>query len=401
MRRALSDPPILALMVGQTFISAGLYYSFPALVLDWRAEFGWSVAQTMGAFSLALVVQGLVAQQSGHFIDKGLAVWSMAGGALLGAFCLGLLTYVDTLWQFYLLWGVLGLAMGLTLYEAVFALVIRARDKAARDSITAITLAAGFASSFAYLMTGYVSQLWDWKAAIWVLAALVVLVNLPLTFFAARQLEKDKGQTKASLERSLPEGATETSAPKPSMRPGFWPLTLGISLSALAIGIFTTHLLPLLLALGAASATAIFAAALVGPSQVIGRLLMVFAGKAVAARNLAIAGLAGMALGALMLLGATIIPFLVFAFALVYGVCYGVTSILRPLIIREALGSSSFGVTQGAVLKPAFFVFAAAPFVAAMVADAGGYVPVVLLCILALALGAVMLLSLPKPEHPD
>jgi hypothetical protein len=73
MRAAFTDPPVLTLTVGQIIVSAALCYPFPAMVLEWRAEFGWSFGQLMGAFSLALVVQGLVAKHSGRLIDRGFA----------------------------------------------------------------------------------------------------------------------------------------------------------------------------------------------------------------------------------------------------------------------------------------------------------------------------------------
>lgn len=390
MRAAFTDPPIVALMVGQTLISAAFYYVFPALVLEWRAEFGWSTGQIMGAFSLALGIQGLVAQKTGSLIDRGLALWSMTLGALLGAACLALLTRVDTLWQLYALWCVLGLAMGLTLYEAVFALVIRGRPETARDCITAITLVAGFASTIAYLLTAWVSQDFGWRTAVWVLIGLVLTLSVPLNAVAAQKLESR--ETAAAPSKSGKPAAIAS-------RPGYWPLTIGISLSALAIGIVMSHMLPLLAALGLASATAVLAASLVGPSQVAGRVVMTLAGRGIAGRSLAVAALAGMALAALILLGVQYAPLLVFVFAVVHGICYGLTSILRPLVIRETFGSQNFGALQGSVLRPAFFAFALSPFVAALIADLGGYLPVIVLCIAAQAVGALMLWHLPKTAN--
>jgi hypothetical protein len=57
------------------------------------------------------------------------------------------------LWQFYTVWAWLGLMMAATLYDAAFSIVTRARGARARAAITAITLAAGFASTLAYPLT--------------------------------------------------------------------------------------------------------------------------------------------------------------------------------------------------------------------------------------------------------
>jgi MFS family permease len=382
MRAALTDPPILALMVAQTLIWASIFYVFPALVLHWQDEFGWSSGQVMGAFSLALAIQGLASGRVGGLIDRGLAPLSMPTGAVLGALCLAALTQVQHLWQFYAVWAVMGLAMSLTLYDAAFALVVRGRDETARAGITAITLVAGFASTLAYPLTAWLSDLSGWRLAVWVLIGLVLAVNLPLATFAARRLERE------GAGRALPDA---TPAPEAWRRPGFWPVTLGFALSALAVGIVVSHLLPLLTAVGVGTASAVLAASMIGPAQVAGRIALTLGGARTAARTLSIIAFGGMGLAASLLFGAGALPAIVFAFALLHGMCTGIVSILRPVVIRETLGSRNFGAVQGAVVRPSLFAFAAAPFVAAMLADAGGYLPVLALCIMAQGAGAVLL----------
>ena len=51
-RAAWRDAPILAFMLSETVIWAAIFYVFPALVLHWQAEFGWSSTTAMGAFSV-------------------------------------------------------------------------------------------------------------------------------------------------------------------------------------------------------------------------------------------------------------------------------------------------------------------------------------------------------------
>ncbi|MFW5641903.1 MAG: MFS transporter [Roseicyclus sp.] len=387
MRQALSDPAVLALMVAQTLTWAAIFYVFPALVLHWQAEFGWTGGEAMGAFSLALAVQGLVAGRAGGLIDRGRAPLSMPGGVVLGCVGLALLTRVETLWQFYAVWAVMGLAMSLTLYDAAFALVIRGRHETARAAITAITLVAGFASTIAYPLTAWVSESAGWREAVWVLVALVLLLALPGAAFAARRLERDGARTAPPAH---------APGPAPRHRPGFLPLAIGLGLSALAVGIVTSHLLPLFAALGVASAVAVLAASLVGPAQVAGRIVLMTAGARGPARGLAAAALAGMGLAAAILLAAGAWPLAVLAFALLHGMFYGMVSILRPLAIRETLGPRDFGAVQGAVVRPSLMAFAAAPFVAALLADTLGYGAVIALCVAAQGAGAALLLRLPR-----
>ena len=64
------DGPILAFMIAETLVWAAIFYSFPAMVLQWQAEFGWSATAALGAFSLALGLQGLAAPWVGRAIDR-------------------------------------------------------------------------------------------------------------------------------------------------------------------------------------------------------------------------------------------------------------------------------------------------------------------------------------------
>jgi hypothetical protein len=110
-----------------------------------------------------------------------------------------------------------------------------------------------------------------------VLAALVLVVVLPLHRLAATQLEAEaQARDPASV---VPPPVTGAMA-----RHGFWPLGLGFALTALGAAILLTNLLPLMAALGVTGELAILAASVIGPAQVVGRILLTLAGARAAAR---------------------------------------------------------------------------------------------------------------------
>ncbi|RYG89219.1 MFS transporter [Loktanella sp. IMCC34160] len=382
MRAALSDPVVLAIMVSQLVVSTALYYLFPAMVMEWAEEFGWSLGQIMGAFSIALAIQGLTSRLAGRLIDLGKGPMVMMTGAVICATGLVLLTSTSAIWQFHLIWAGLGCAMGLTLYDTVFGLLVRSRDTAARDSIAAITLVTGLASSAAFTLTAQLGDTLGWRGILWLLAASVLCINLPLMRFAARRLERDRVRG--------PEAPRDRASGHSSAQ-GYWFLTSAMTLSALALGMILSHLLPLMAWLGLDSRTAFLAAALVGVSQVAGRLGIAVLGRERSAHSLAITCLLGLAVAPMLLLGSAVGPAFVFGFALLHGACYGISSIMRPLVIRDVLGHAGFGKSQGAVMGPAFMAFGAAPFLAAILADAAGYSAVLGVCVLAQALSAGLL----------
>lgn len=382
MRKALADPVVMAIMISQLVISTALYYLFPAMVLEWTGEFGWSLGHVMGAFSVALALQGLTSWRVGRWIDRGLGPAVMAMGALACVLGLLLLTRATTLWQFYAIWAGLGIAMGMTLYDAVFALLIRSRDHAAKDAIAAITLVSGLASSAAFVEMAILGETLGWRGILWLFAGCVFFINLPLIVFAARQLERVQTQ---------PQNRTAPPADHPLKKRSYWALTAAISLSALGLGMIVSHLLPMMNWLGAEARTAYFAAALIGPAQFAGRFWLAMSRRTWNQQTLAAACLLGLAIAPCFLLISSLGVAWLFAFAIMHGACYGISSIMRPLIIREALGHAGFGRSQGAVLAPAFMAFVAAPFLAALLADAHGYLSVLVVCILAQTLGAIFL----------
>ncbi len=379
------------MMVGQVTIWAAIFYSFPALVLEWQAEFGWSSSQVMGAFTLAIVIYAVLAPWNGRWIDSGFGPRTMPLASVLGAAGLLATTQVNGLVGFYLIWAVMGVAMSLGLYEACFALVTRARAADARRSITAITLVAGFASTLAYPLCGAIAAAYGWRAALWVMAAMVLLITLPTTIFGARRLEAEAADLPAPPK-------TEAAAASPSIlrQPGFLPLAAGFACASLATGMLLSHLLPMLSAQGVTGSLAITAAALVGPAQVVGRLTMMTLGRTAPPVPIAQIAMATLCVGAVLILAASGQPWLALGFAVAQGAGYGVITLMRPTAVREVLGQERFGAKAGAVSAPGLFAFALAPALGAFIADTFGYGALIWVAIAAPLIGMLCLLAAPR-----
>ena len=77
-------------------------------------------------------------------------------------------------------WVVIGLGMGSGLYESAFAALVRWRGRDARNSITGITLFAGFASTVGWPLSTWLEASFGWRQACFVWAGLHLLLGLPL-----------------------------------------------------------------------------------------------------------------------------------------------------------------------------------------------------------------------------
>ena len=100
-----------------------------------------------------------------------------------------------------------------------------------------------------------------------------------------------------------------------------------------------------------------------------------------------------MSVSALSLFGAGTTPALLVAFVLFQGAGYGVTSIMRPVVIAEFLGREDFGAIAGTLAIPFLTATAAAPTIAALIWEKGGYDWVIWLAFAAAVVGLLSMLT--------
>ena len=373
--------------VAETLVWATTYYMFPALLPAWEADLGWSKADLSAGFTLALVASALLAPLAGRLIDHGHGRAVLAGGALLAAAMLGMLSQVTALWQFILIWIGIGVAQSGTLYEAAFALLTRTMGAQAKRAITLVTLVAGFAGTISFPSAHGLVEVVGWRGTLLVFAAVALFLTMPLMWWAS----------------GAARGHSQGSAPAPSSRftetlgilrrPAIWFLGFAFAMIALDHGMVISHLLPILDDRGLHPEAAVLAAAMIGPMQVAGRLAMMAGERYVSTLAIACCCYLSLGLAAAALLGASILPGLVVAFVLFQGAGAGVSSIMRPVVVAELLGRRNFGVIAGLLAVPYVSGSAAAPTVAALVWQAGGYDRVLQLAIGLATLGLLALLA--------
>ena len=375
------------LAIAETVVWAALFYSFPALLLAWERDLSWSKTELSGAFTLALATSALLAPVAGRMIDRGWAQYTFTGSTLLGALCLAALSQITLLWQFYLIWMFIGVAMAGALYEPCFAFLTRVMGARSKQAITLVTLIAGFAGTMAFPGTHALLAFTDWRGTVLVLSMATTLIALPLIWFGCRSAREQEQHHAHTLSHSTAETLQVTH------QITFWLLAVSFAMIALGHGLVLTHLLPLLDEKGVSADTAVLAASMIGPMQVAGRLAMMAAERHVSMLTIAATCFVAMAMAAASLLGAGMVPMLLVTFVLLHGAGYGVTSIVRPVVTAELLGRRNFGLVAGLLAFPFLAASAASPTVAALVWEVGGYNLVIWVAIVGAALGLLALLG--------
>ena len=337
----------------QTLAWASSYYLPALLAAPLSNELGLPATRVFAAFTLALIISALVGPRAGRAIDELGGRTVLLATNVLFACGLAWLGLLQTEWQLWAAWALIGVAMGSGLYDAAFATLVRLYPATARDAITGITLIAGFASTVGWPLTSWWLETLGWRGTCLAWAGLHLILGIPLHSMLPKvqQLVRVETQTVAA-----PIGLERAEKPSRWLAPSL--------ASVFAITWFTStamaaHLPALLEAQGLSPAAALSVAMLVGPAQVAGRVLefgwlrqmhpLLSARLAASAHPLGVVGL--MALG----------PAGAWLFASLHGAGNGILTIAKGTLPLVIFGASGYGQRQGWLMAPARIAQALAP----------------------------------------
>ena len=353
------------LALGQTLTYAGVYYAFPALLPDLQAATGWSVAELAFGPTLGFLVMAALTPFTGRWVDRGWGGEMLTYAPILAAVGVAGLGLAGSPLIWWAIWAVIGAAQACCLYESCFAFLTRRLGGEARGAITKVTLVAGFAGTLAFPLGDFLGRVLGGQGALIAFAGLMLLA-VPINAFAVRSLRRMERAGGLAVEHA--PGALADAM----RRPAFWAIAAVFGMIWLNHGILLTYVLMLFADRGAGAAMAVLAASCIGPSQVLGRLVLLFQGARIGNARATVWSLVGVVLAGLALLSAGWWPLLIFAFAALQGAGAGLLSILRPMLIADILGRRGFGTISGAVAVAPILASAAAPSVGAGLLHFGG-----------------------------
>ncbi len=311
------------------------------------ASFGLSPVWVFGAFSMAMVVSAIVGPWAGARIDRigGRGVLMLSNLVFAGG--LTLLAVAPSPAVLFLGWAVVGLGMGMGLYEAAFATLAGIYGRAARGPITGITLIAGFASTVGWPLSGLMLATWGWREACLGWALIHLCVALPLNALLPNRAERITASAPAE-----PEGP-------PPPRFALWLLAFVFAATWFNSTAMAAHLPGLLQASGASPAVSIAAGALIGPAQVVARMLEFgllrrfhpLASARLAAFSHPVAAICLTAFGGPA----------AYAFAILHGAGNGILTIAKGTLPLALFGAAGYGARLGWLNAPARVLQAAAP----------------------------------------
>lgn len=251
---------VVPLGITQTLAWASSYY-LPAILADPIAhDLGLTANWIFGAFSAALVISGLLGPRIGRQIDLVGGRWVLSGSNIVLAGGLVALAFTHSIPMLLFAWLLLGIGMGLGLYDAAFGALGRIFGHSARSAITGVTLFAGFASTVGWPLTSLGLGTIGWRETCLAWAAAHIVIGLPvnLNFIP-----------KASQHESL---AVDNNKPHISIDRTMVLLAVAFAAAWTVTGAMAAHFPRILEAAGATPSQAIWAGALIGPAQVAARI---------------------------------------------------------------------------------------------------------------------------------
>ena len=363
-----AHPPrgfVLWLSAAQLISWGTLFYTFSLLLEHFEKDLSLSRVDAALAFSLALLVEGLLSFVVGRLIDAGRARAVMCIGSLLAGASFVTLAFVHNQWQLYAAWIALGVAMSGVLYQPAFSVLIRRYPEDFRRAIITLTFLGGLASTVFIPLGAWLISAYGWRGAVVALGALHIAICLPIHAYWLR------GEPPAQAHQ---EGPSAKKLVEYTHHFPFWGLAVFFVLFSGITTAMGGHLVPILRERNLPEAWVIAIPASIGILQVAGRLVLFFTEKSIDIHKanrwiptLLPAALFVLALGLQS-------PWVAIFFALLYGMANGMIAIVKATSMATYVSRERAASLNGLLGFPTAISRAVAPsMLAALWAATGNY----------------------------
>ena len=379
------------------------YGAYAALL---QVEFGWTKAALAGAFSMQQVENGLLGPVQGWLIDRfGPRLSMRLGVILLGA---GFMAFsqIDSLLGFYLAYLSMAIGASLSGYFPFTVVVVNWFERRRSRALSTMQL-GGALGGLMVVIVALALEAFGWRNTAFFSGVILIVLGLPLVQIVHRSPSREE---LASVEGAVvdPDKDSPLGGESPgftlrqAMRtPAFWLISLGHGSALLIVSAVNVHVvLHLTEDLGYSLALASLVVTAINGAQIGGTLLGGVIGDRYDKRFIAFACMAGHAVGLLLVAYATG-AVMVFAFAVLHGVAWGLRGPMMAAIRADYFGRRSYSTILGASSVITMFGSILGPIVAGVLADqSGGYeLGFTVLAILA-GMGSAFFLLAKQPSVP-
>lgn len=382
---------ILMLMFG-IFMAFGVFFK-PLLT-----EFGWTRAITSSALSINWIVQAFLTIVMGRVNDRfGPRVVLTFCGFIFGLGYL-LTSQLSTLWQLYLLYGVL-IATGLSGAFVPLASTVARWFVRRRGIMTGIVLSGvGIGGLVTPPLANWLISVYDWRVSNIILGsvALVIIVLLAqlLRRDPTKMGQRPYGEHEENTE--LEWGTESFTIKEAASTTQFWLVTIVLLCFGFCMSAIFIHVVPHVTDLGFSASSAANILATSAGVSIIGRVLLGNIGDKFGNRRVLVIAVILLEAALLLLMPVTE-EWGLYLFAIIFGLAYGSIAALQSPLIAELFGLRAHGLILGVVNFGYCIGAAVGPFVVGYIFDLTDSYRLAFLLCAAIAVIGIILASVLRP----
>ncbi|MFC1979711.1 MFS transporter [Chloroflexota bacterium] len=356
------------------FVFLGTYGAFGVFFKPILTEFGWTRAMTSGAFSLSLIIGGLLGVIAGRLTDKFGPRPVMTGCGFLLALGYLLMSQINSIWQLYLFFGIIiGIGMAgvwISMMSTIARWFVRRRSL-----MTGLVVAGvGIGGLIGPLVANHLISIYDWRTAYITLGITVLITVIPAAQFLRRaptQEELIAHNQNENKENGLESDTKSLSFHEAVHTRQFWLFTTMVFCFGFCLFAIRVHIAPHATELGFSSATAATVLAAIGGVGIIGNATLGSTGDRLGNRQVFIISFILMAASLFWLLPAVEVWNL-YLFAGVFGIARGGLDSVESPLIAELFGLESHGLIYGVITLGFTIGGAMGPVIAGYIFDVTG-----------------------------
>ena len=399
------------IIVAVALISMGFWFgirsSFSVFYVALLEEFPWNRGSSAAVLSMALLTYTILAPVVGGLIDRFGPRRVVLPGILMLALGLVLCSTVDTLTQFFLLYGVVmgsGITcIGIVTYSAILAHWFeKKRGLASGIAVSGM----GLGTFFLVPVSQSFISMWGWRMAFILTGALVLAVLLPANALFLRHKPEDVGQCadglrddgtfentcSSSVGQKLP--GNDLTTKKILLSGRFWALMGFAFFSIIGLWIVLVHNVKFLVDQGMDKMTAAFIFALVGVVSSVFRIFWGWLSDRIGRETTYTLGILCGCLGvvSLIFLETFELKWFAFLFLIFFGMGWGVTAPMFMAVAADLFRGKVFGLIFGFVEAGIGIAGAFGTWVAGYIFDkTHSYQSAFILSVLVLALSCIFI----------
>lgn len=380
-----SVPKNVALGFAQILLWGGSYFILPILAEPIMQETGWPYQMVYGSLSLSLLISGLLLPRIGKIIGANEKNFVLPYAGVIMALGLTVIGLSEHFLLFLTGWAILGVAMGMGLYDSLFASLGKNYGKATSKVIVQVTLIASLAPTISWFLVSLLLSSYGWRTACFIYAAILLITIFPIHLYALPLAER-----KAAKQPQL--NYNKTVSLKPFRSRIYYLLLINFTIGAVLTTAIVIHLIDILLDKEMAMGTVVGAVAFLGPSQAGVRVLELLFSRNEPVRTAIISAVITL-LGILLLL---LNPNFAILGIILFGMGNGMRSILRGTLPLAIFGQENYAVAVGKLARMPLIAQALTPFIGSFLIEQFSVTVFLYTCCLLALINIMLFLMVPK-----